>query len=94
MKKDEFIDRVAQKSGVTKKDASLVVSSFIEEITDLLAAGDKITFSGFGTFFTTERSQTKRTPPGGSVPVVVQAKVIPRFKPGKNLKEKVISKSK
>lgn len=50
MNKTELIAAIAEKAGVTKKDAEAVVSAFTDTVTEVMAAGDKITLVGFGTF--------------------------------------------
>jgi DNA-binding protein HU-beta len=48
--KAEFIDKVADKSGLTKRDASAAVDAFLDSITETLKGGDSVSFTGFGKF--------------------------------------------
>lgn len=50
MNKNEFIDAIATKSGLTKKDAGAALDATLETITETLASGDSVSFIGFGTF--------------------------------------------
>ena len=53
--KTEFVAKIAEKTGSTKVDADKAVQAFLETVTEALKAGDKITFTGFGSFEVTER---------------------------------------
>ena len=59
MKKAEFIQAVAEKAGLSKKDTSKAVDAALEAIKDALVAGDSVSFIGFGTFGTAERAARK-----------------------------------
>ena len=50
MTKSELIASVAEKAGLTKKDADKAVNAAIETITEALVSGDKVQIVGFGTF--------------------------------------------
>ena len=50
MNKTELIAAVAEKAGLTKKDAERVVSATFETVTESLKKGDKVSISGFGIF--------------------------------------------
>jgi DNA-binding protein HU-beta len=87
MNKVEFIAKVAEKSGLTKKDAELAVNSFLETVSEALAEGDKVQLIGFGTFETRKRSaRSGRNPQTGEV-IDIPESVVPAFKPGNKLKE-------
>ncbi len=89
MTKADFVSKVAQISGLTKKDATSAVDATINAITELLAKGDSISFIGFGTFSTTKRAaRTARVPSTGKT-IQVPATKVAKFKVGKNLKEAV-----
>ena len=74
---------------LTQRDIELVVSSLFDEITDQLARGGRVELRGFGAFSTRGRdARTGRNPrTGESVPV--DAKRVPYFKPGKEMREKL-----
>ena len=50
MTKQEFINKVAQKSGLSARDAGKAVDAFMESITETLKSGDSVNFTGFGKF--------------------------------------------
>ncbi len=89
MNKSELIEKVAQESGLTKKDTEKAVNNVFEVISEELAKGEKVQLIGFGTFETRERAAREgRNPSTGEV-IQIEATRIPAFKAGKSLKEKV-----
>jgi hypothetical protein len=54
--KAEFIDMVADRSGLTKRDATKAVDAFLESITAALQSGDAVSFTGFGKFSPQQRA--------------------------------------
>lgn len=89
MNKVEFVDAVAQKTGLSKKDSKEAVDAVLETITEVLAKKDSIAFVGFGTFSTTERAARTARVPGTDKTVEVAATTAVRFKVGKILKQSV-----
>ncbi|WP_353662307.1 HU family DNA-binding protein [Hydrogenimonas sp. SS33] len=89
MKKAEFVQAVAEKAGLSKKDTEAVLDAAIETITEALAAGKSVSFIGFGTFTTAERAARKAKVPGTDRVVEVPATRAVKFKVGKKLKEAV-----
>ena len=89
MNKVEFIDALASKANLTKKDAKVALESVLEVITETLAKKEQITFVGFGTFSTTERAARTATVPGTTKKVEVPATTAIKFKAGKSLKKSV-----
>lgn len=92
MTKAELISAVADGSGLKKVDAEKAVSAFIASVTAVLKQGDKLSLVGFGTFSTTKRAARKGQNPQTGKKINIPAATIPKFKPGKNLKEAVNSK--
>lgn len=89
MNKGELIDAVAEKTGVTKKQADAVLTAAFEAITDAVASGDKVTLVGFGAWEGRERAErTGRNPRTGETIVIPAAKV-PAFSAGKGFKERL-----
>ena len=91
MNKSELVAVVAEKSGLTKKDAEKAVSAVFEAISDALVEGEKVQLVGFGTFEVRDRKerpgqnqQTKQA--------IIPATKVPAFKAGKTLKEAVVGK--
>ncbi|WP_019536412.1 HU family DNA-binding protein [Paenibacillus ginsengihumi] len=89
MNKTDLINSIADKSGLTKKDVESVLNSFLGEVTDALANGEKVQLIGFGTFETRKRSgRTGRNPQTGQE-IVIAESTVPVFKAGNKLKEAV-----
>ncbi len=89
MNKQDLINNIAGKSGLTKRDVEVVLNGLLGEITDALSSGDKVQLIGFGTFETRKRSgRTGRNPQTGGTIEIPEANV-PAFKAGNKLKEAV-----
>ena len=90
MTKAEFVSAIAEKAGLSKKDAASAVSTALDLIADSLAKGEKCTFVGFGTFEIRERAAREgRNPRDPGKTIHIPAKKVPAFRPGKELKAKV-----
>lgn len=89
MNKTELIASVAEKSGMSKKDAEKALSAVLDSITETLAAGDKVQLIGFGTFETKLREARVGRNPSTGEPVNIAAARLPQFKAGKALKDVV-----
>lgn len=89
MNKVEFIARVAELSGITKKDATVAVNAALETITETLAKGESVAFVGFGVFNVKDRAARTATVPGTTKTVQVAASKAVSFKAGKDLKTSV-----
>jgi len=89
MNKTELVSSVAEKSGLTKKDAEKAVNALFASVEEALAKGEKVQLVGFGTFEVRERkARTGRNPQTGAEIQIPAAKV-PAFKAGKSLKQAV-----
>lgn len=89
MNKADLITKMAEKSGLTKKDAEIALKGFIESVTEALENRDKVQLVGFGTFETRERAEREGRNPRTKEVITIPASIAPVFKPGKELKEKV-----
>ncbi|AJC73585.1 DNA-binding protein [Pseudothermotoga hypogea DSM 11164 = NBRC 106472] len=89
MNKKELVDKVAKKAGLKKKDVKKVVDTMLESITDALAKGEKVQLVGFGSFEVRKAAQRKGVNPQTKKPITIPARKVPKFRPGKVLKEKV-----
>lgn len=85
--KAELVDRVAKNSDLPRKQAEEVVNVFLESIVDSLRGGDKVELRGFGSFRLRQRNSRIGRNPRTGERVEVPPKMIPYFKPGKELKE-------
>lgn len=91
MTKAELIDAITSKLAMRKKDVAPVVDEVFVEIEGALAKGDKCTFVGFGVFEVRERAAREgRNPQDPNKVVQIPAKKVPVFRPGKDLKDKVV----
>ena len=91
MKKADFIQAVAEKAGLSKKDSLKVVDAALEVIESALVVGDSVSFIGFGTFGTADRAARKARVPGTKKVIDVPASKAVKFKVGKKLKEAVVA---
>jgi DNA-binding protein HU-beta len=88
--KQEFVDRVSQKSGLSRKDASAAVDAFLDAITDSLRSGEEVSFTGFGKFSTQQRAARQGVNPRNpSERVNIPASRVPKFSAGSQLKQAV-----
>ena len=89
MNKLQLTDAVAQKAGITKKDAAEAVSAVLEVIAETLAAGGDIKITGFGGFeVKTRAARTGRNPKTGEAVEIPASKYV-AFSAGSTLKDKV-----
>ena len=87
MNKTELIEHIASKSDISKAAATRALASIIEAVKKTLKKGDTVTLVGFATFSVSKRAaRTGRNPRTGAALKIKAAKV-PRFKPGKGLKD-------
>ena len=89
MNKTELVAVVAEKSGLTKKDAERVVSATFDAITGSLQKGDKVQISGFGVFEIKEREARVGRNPRTKEEIQIPATRQPAFKASKTLKDTV-----
>ena len=89
MNKAELVGKVAEKAGLTKKDAEKAVNAFVASVQEALVKKDKVQLIGFGTFEVKERAaRTGRNPQTGEA-IKIAASKAPVFKVGKALKDAV-----
>ncbi|SHE76934.1 DNA-binding protein HU-beta [Caldanaerobius fijiensis DSM 17918] len=89
MNKADIVSSMAEKSGLTKKDAEKALDAFIESVIETLEKGDKVQLVGFGTFEVRERAERKGINPQTKEEIIIPASKAPVFKAGKLLKERV-----
>ena len=89
MNKTELIAKIADDAGISKAAAERALTSFVEGVTLALKRGQKVSLVGFGTFSVSERAaRTGRNPRTGAT-IKIASSRIPKFKPGKGLKDSV-----
>lgn len=87
MNKNELIAAMAEKSGLSKKDAGAALEAFAEAVQDALREGDKVQIVGFGSFEVKNRAAHTGINPQTKEPVEIAASKAPVFKAGKALKD-------
>ena len=89
MNKSELIDAIAESADLSKAAAGRALDALTDTITGELANGGSVALTGFGTFSTSERAaRTGRNPQSGAA-IEIAAATLPKFKPGKSLKDAV-----
>ena len=89
MNKTELIAAVAEKTGLTKKDAERVINATFESVTASLVKGDKVQISGFGIFEVKAREARVGRNPRTKESIQIPATKLPAFKASKTLKDTV-----
>ena len=89
MNKQDFIDLIAKRAGISKREAKDAIDTLFGEVTKALKKGKKVTFVGFGTFSTRRRKARKGRNPKTGATIRIAAKRDPKFSAGKALKEAV-----
>jgi DNA-binding protein HU-beta len=87
MNKMDLVNKVAEQTGLKKKDAEIAVNSVFGAIEEALAAGEKVQVIGFGTFETRQRSARSGRNPQTGETISIPASTVPAFKPGNRLKD-------
>jgi DNA-binding protein HU-beta len=88
--KQEFVDKIADKAGLSRRDAGKAVDAFLETITDTLKGGGDVAFTGFGKFSTSHRAARQGVNPRNpSEKVNIPAATVPKFTAGSQLKQAV-----
>ena len=89
MNKNELIAAVADKTNLSKGDATTAVEGVFDAITGALKEGDEVRVVGFGTFVVTQRKAGKGRNPQTGQEIDIPASKAPKFRAGKQLKEAV-----
>ncbi|MBN1162218.1 HU family DNA-binding protein [Patescibacteria group bacterium] len=89
MTKSDLIAKVADVAGMTKVDAGKAVDAVSTVVTDSLRRGEKVTWTGFGTFEVRRRAARMGRNPQTGAPLHIPASKTPAFKAGKGLKDAV-----
>lgn len=89
MTKADLVSRIAQEAGITRSQAEAALSSFVGAVSEALERQEKVTLVGFGTFCVSRREARAGRNPRTREPMSIPASAAPRFKPGKELRERV-----
>lgn len=94
MIRSELVQKIADANPhLTLKDAERIVATVLDSIADALASGGRVELRGFGAFSTRMRDPRTGRNPRTGVAVAVQAKRVPHFKAGKELRERLNPKA-
>ena len=85
----DLINSVAQATGLKTNDSESAVEAVLASITNALKAGEEVRLLGFGTFGVTKRPAGEGRNPRTGEKIAIPAKSIPKFRPGKQLKDAV-----
>jgi DNA-binding protein HU-beta len=89
--KQEFVEQVASKSGLSRSEASKAVDAVLDSITDALRSGQDVAFTGFGKFSASARKARQGVNPRTGEKVDIPATTVPKFTAGSQLKQAVRS---
>jgi len=87
--KQDFINKVASKTGLSARDAGKAVDSIMETVTETLKSGDTVNFTGFGKFSPSARAARQGVNPRTGERIQIAASRVPRFTAGSGLKNAV-----
>ncbi len=89
MNKGELIATIAEAGGMTKVRAELALNKVLAQMASAMEKGERVTLSGFGSFRVVERAEQKGRNPQTGQRLIIPAHNVVKFKPGKNLFERV-----
>ena len=89
MVKQDLVGKVADMAGLTKVDSAKALDSLVSAISSALKRGEKVTWTGFGTFEVRSRAARMGRNPQTGAPLHINASKTPAFKAGKGLKDSV-----
>ena len=89
MNKSELIDQIAEQAELSKAEAGRALDAMLAAVTKTLKKGGTVTLVGFGTFAVGKRAaRTGRNPRTGEM-IKIKAAKVPKFRPGKGLKDAI-----
>ena len=91
MTKQDLVSAIAEKTGLTKKDAEKALNATVESITESLVKGNKVQLVGFGTFSVTKKPAREGINPATKQKIKIAAKKVAKFKAGAEL-AKIVNK--
>jgi integration host factor subunit beta len=87
MTKADIVKVLAERVGLTRRESADVLSVVLDGVVDAIRRGEKVELRGFGSFRTRRRDARQGRNPRTGAQVKVPPKVVPYFKPGKQLRE-------
>jgi DNA-binding protein HU-beta len=91
MNKAEFVEQIAEKADISRREAEGAVDAALATIEEELARGSEITLTGFGKFHVADRSARQGRNPQTGAAIQIKAARVPRFSAGSKLKQVVNS---
>lgn len=89
MNKNDLVSSVASACGITKAEAERTIEATFDSITSSLQSGEEVRLIGFGTFVVAQRPATEGRNPRTGQKIQIPTTKVPKFRPGKQLKEAV-----
>ena len=89
MTKQDLVNKLADMGGMTKVDAAKALDTLADVVTAALKKGEKVTWTGFGTYEVRSRAARMGRNPQTGAPMHIAASKTPAFKAGKSLKDAV-----
>ena len=89
MSKEDLINQLAKKAGLSKRQAAEFLNVVLEEIQKVLSKGEEVVLTGFGKFQVADRKERVGVNPKTGEKIKIAAFKAPKFKPGKGLKDAV-----
>ncbi len=86
MNKEELVQEVSKKAGVSQKEAAEVISAWVDTVQKTVSKGKKVTLVGFGTFESRKRAARIGRNPQTGKEIKIPAKTVPAFSAGKKFK--------
>ena len=89
MNKNELISELSEETAFSKKDISKMIASFTRVVERTLKKGEKVSIAGFGSYWVSRRPARIGINPATKERITLPAIRVPRFKPGKRLRDEV-----
>lgn len=89
MNREQLIEQIATEADISKAAAQRAVAAFVNVVQNAVAAGDKVTITGFGVFDSVKTAERQGRNPQTGQPVTIAAGIRPKFSPGKGFKNAV-----
>ncbi len=89
MTKAQLVKQISAKAGITQVSAGKILEAILSSLSEAMSSGDSITLGGFGTFKLSQHKERKGRNPSNGKPLTIPARKMPRFSPGKELRQLV-----
>jgi len=93
MTKADLVEQIAEQTGISRNQTAVIVDQLLDAMSRALSDGKHLEIRGFGTFKVRERRARRARNPRSGSEVLVPAKLVPVFKPSKELKAAVLEES-